>query len=445
MNKKYLTLIILVSLGLLLTFLLIKIMVKPNNPDIKTFKGTVLGYDNNVLVVQDKNNILTFKGCLKEDLADQVIIKYSGLDEDMVIKDCEFQTTNKDITIPKEYEDDGIFSLFYKLAYDKLQSLSLEEKIGQLLLVRYPNNALAELNKYHFSGFVFYEKDFQNKNEYEVQTMLKDLQKKANVPLLMAVDEEGGKVVRLSSNPKLVSSPFASPSELYNAGGFTKIKEDTINKSKILKNLGLNVNLAPVVDVSENHNDYIYERTLKKGVNEVATYAKTVIEASKNTSVSYVLKHFPGYGNTIDTHYGVATNDTAYTEVQKNYLPPFASGIESGAEAVLVGHQIMNSIDEDNPASLSIKTHNLLKDDLKFSGVTISDDLEMGAVSALEDVEQKALLAGNDLLITTDYEKSYRNIQDGLANNKITPALINKAAFKVLAWKYYKGLMFEEK
>ena len=174
MNKKYFTLIILVSLGLFLTFLLIKTLIKPDIPEIKTFKGTVLGYDNNALVVQDKNNILTFKGCFNENLADQVIIKYSGLDEDMVIKDCEFQNTNKDTTIPKEYEDDGIFSLFYKLAYEKLQSLSLEEKIGQLLLVRYPNNALTQLNKYHFSGFVFYEKDFQNKDEHEVQDMLKD-------------------------------------------------------------------------------------------------------------------------------------------------------------------------------------------------------------------------------------------------------------------------------
>ena len=124
MNKKYFTLIILVSLGLLLTFLLIKILVKPNIPEIKTFKGTVLGYDNNALIVQDKNNIRTFKGCFNEDIANQVIIKYSGLDEDMVIKDCEFQNTNKNTTIPKEYEDDGIFSLFYKLAYFVDQKLT---------------------------------------------------------------------------------------------------------------------------------------------------------------------------------------------------------------------------------------------------------------------------------------------------------------------------------
>ena len=111
--------------------------------------------------------------------------------------------------------------------------------------------------------------------------MIKEVQEVSKIPLLTAVDEEGGKVVRISSNKNLVEEPFKSSKELYKEGGFERIKEDTIEKSKVLNNLGLNVNLAPVVDVSTNASDYMYERALGENTELTATYAKTVISASK--------------------------------------------------------------------------------------------------------------------------------------------------------------------
>ena len=106
-------------------------------------------------------------------------------------------------------------------------------------------------------------------------------------------------------------------------GGFDKIKEDTVKKSNLLYNLGINLNLAPVVDVSTNKNDYIYQRTLKQNTELTSTYAKTVIEASKKGKVSYTLKHFPGYGSNTDTHSGIAVENKSYEEILKNDLPPF--------------------------------------------------------------------------------------------------------------------------
>lgn len=144
--------------------------------------------------------------------------------------------------------------------------------------------------------------------------------KVSNIPLITAVDEEGGKVVRISSNDKIYFEKFKSPRELYLDGGFDKIKEDTILKSNLLNELGINLNLAPVVDVSTNPDDYIYERTIGEDINITSEYAKTVIKASKDTNVSYTLKHFPGYGSNLDTHNGISIDKRSYKELLKNSL-----------------------------------------------------------------------------------------------------------------------------
>ena len=311
-------------------------------------------------------------------------------------------------------------------------------------MVRHPDTNAAELlKKYNFGGYVFFERDFKNKTEQQVTNMIKDLQKSANTPILTAVDEEGGKVVRVSSNPNLVSAPFKSSQQLYQMGGFEQIKQDTIYKSKVLSHLGLNLNLAPVVDVSVNPNDYMYERSFGSGTELTSTYAKTVIESSKDTGVSYTLKHFPGYGNNADTHTGSSVDQRSYDDILNNDLPPFEVGIKAGAEAVLVSHNTVTSIDASNPASLSASVHNLLRNKLNFTGIIITDDLDMGAISSISDATVKAILAGNDLIITTDYEDSVNQVKKALQNGTISEDLIDKLAFRILSWKYYKGIMFQ--
>lgn len=451
MNKK-----ILIIIGSIFVLIFIGIVSFLNNKsvkDINKLSGTVMKYNDKSVTLQDVNHgIYTFS--LKDanlDNGDKVTIKYAGvLDKNRSKQKCEVisydvvkEKTNEN-GIPTSFSDKGIFSDYYNLAYNKLKTLSLDEKIGQLLLVRYPSsNQIEDLKKYNFSGFVFYEKDFKDKTEAEVKEMINKLQENANIPLLTAVDEEGGKVVRVSSNSNLVKEKFKSPSELYNDGGFDKIKEDTINKSRILYNLGLNLNLAPVVDVSTNSSDYIYDRTLKEDTSLVKEYSKDVIEASKGTGVSYTLKHFPGYGNNTDSHLGSSVDNRSYSDIEKNDLPPFESGINSGAEAVLVSHSIVNSIDSSNPASLSPSVHNLLRNKLNFSGIVITDDISMKSLENINDVTTQAILAGNDLIITTDYDDSYNSIKYALENGTLSEEQIDKLAFRVLAWKYYKLLMFD--
>lgn len=428
---------------------------KTSNKENNKIEAVVLSINNNELTVQDKNNIIyTFNASdVNLSIGSNIVLEYSGvlnknkdIQSSEIIKYTENVVSVDENGIPLEYLDNGIFSQYYILANKKLEKMTLDEKISQLLLVRYPDtNQKNILEKYQFGGYLFFAKDFKDKTKDEVINMMKELQEVSKIPILTAVDEEGGTVVRVSSNPKLRNEAFKSSQELYQEGGLNRIKEDTIEKSSLLKSLGLNLNLAPVVDVTTNPDDYMYNRSIGQNTEITSNYAKTVIESSKNTDVSYTLKHFPGYGNNSDTHTGTSVDTRSYEDIINNDLPPFKSGINAGAEAVLVSHNTVNSIDSNNPASLSASVHNLLRNELSFTGIIITDDLDMGATSSIDNATVKAVLAGNDLIITTDYEESFNEIKNAINNGTISEELIDKLSFRVLAWKYYKGLMFTSK
>ena len=170
-------------------------------------------------------------------------------------------------------------------------------------------------------------------------------------------------------------------------------------------------------------------------------YAKNVIEASKGLGVSYVLKHFPGYGNNLDTHNNKSIDSRSYEEIINNDIPPFVAGINAFAEAILISHNIVSCIDPDNPASLSRGIHKLLRDNLQFSGIIITDDLSLGAIDLVGEATIKAIQADNTLIITTDYLTSINAINEALNNKTIILEDIEKQVFRILAWKYYKGLL----
>lgn len=452
MNKKIMGILLLCIVGIASLFFVVHKKNKKEEVDVNELKANVLSVNHDKVTVTDANHgIYTFSiKDLKANIGDSIVIRYAGLiDKEKEIQNnavIEYSTLTQveEDLLPTEWLEEGILKDYYQKAYEKLKTLSLEERMGQLLLVRYKEDtAIKDLNTYHFGGFVFFEKDFKNKTSDAVKTMINDLQKNATIPLLTAVDEEGGKIVRVSSNPNLVDTPFKSSKDLYKVGGFPKITTDTKEKSNILYKLGINLNLAPVVDVSTNSSAYMYERSFGADTALTSTYAKTVIEASKGTGVSYTLKHFPGYGNNTDTHVGSSTDNRTYDSILDNDIPPFDAGIHAGAEAVLVSHNIVTSIDNTNPASLSPSVHNILRNRLDFSGIIITDDLDMGATSSIQNRAVRALLAGNDLIITTDYAESFSELKSALNDDTISEDLVNRVALRVLAWKYYKGLIFE--
>lgn len=437
-----------------LFILLLTVFLYPKEEDELTtnkLTATVISSSNDTLTVRDLSSLIyTFNvNDNNYKVGDNLIIEYTG----MLNKNKEYQNTtllniipvSEDEATKAERPSENLFSQFNTLASNKLKNMTLDEKIGQLLLVKYQSNSQNDaIKKYKVGGFIFFEDDFKDKTKKEVQDMLKNIQSQASIPLLTAVDEEGGSVVRVSSNPKLREQKFKSPRELYLDGGIPLIESDTKEKSALLEELGINVNLAPVVDISTNSSDYMYDRTLGEGQDATSNYAKAVIEASKGYKVSYVLKHFPGYGNNEDTHTSSVTDDRPLSTLEENDFKPFKSAIESKAEAILVNHNIVKSIDTTSPASLSASVHNLLRNDLKFTGIIMTDDLSMKATSDIPNVVEKAILAGNDIVIVADYESAFNQIKDAVENNRISAELIDEIAHKIITWKYAKGLLYDK-
>ena len=328
-----------------------------------------------------------------------------------------------------------------------LDSMTLAEKVGQLFFVRCPaENAAEDVSTYHLGGYILFGRDTKDKTANELIQAIQSYQDAAAVPLLIGVDEEGGTVVRVSSNPHLRSEKFASPQRLYSLGGMERIVADAREKDVLLDALGFNVNLAPVADVSTNPNDFIYPRAFGQDAPATADYVSAVTAQMTADGMGSVLKHFPGYGNNEDTHTGIAVDERPYEDFVNSDFLPFSAGFKSGGAmtAVLVSHNIVECMDGELPASLSPNVHRILREELGFDGVVMTDDLAMEAVSAYAGdgaVAVMALEAGNDLVLTTDYRTQIPKVIEAVENGTLNKAVIDAACLRVLRWKQALGLL----
>lgn len=329
---------------------------------------------------------------------------------------------------------------------DRLMSeMTVEEKVGQMFLVRYPDaNAAEQVSEYNLGGYILFGKDFDGKTREEITENINSCQKSAEIPLLIGVDEEGGTVVRVSSNENLREAPFLSPRDTFANGGWSAIEEDSEEKADLLISLGINVNLAPVCDVTSDCNAFMYDRSFSGDADEVSEFVKKVVKISSEKKLGTVLKHFPGYGNNEDTHTGIAYDNRDFQLLTETDFKPFTVGIESGADCVLVSHNIVNCIDSEYPASLSEEAHNILRNQLGFDGVIMTDDLSMGAITDYTGTENAAVLAiksGNDLLCCSDVEEQYPAVLSSVQSGEIPIEQINNSVKRILKWKQKLGLI----
>ena len=334
-----------------------------------------------------------------------------------------------------------IFSEYYKKAEEKLNEMTLEEKVGQMFLARYPTQeeALKEIEEEHPGGYVLFAKDFEGETQKSVISKLSEAQGKSKIPLIFAVDEEGGNVTRVSRYSAFRASKFKSPQQLYKSGGIEAIIAENKEKSQLLLSLGINMNLAPVADVSTNMEDFIYERTFGKNAESTAEYIKQIIISMNEEGIISTMKHFPGYGNNADTHLGVAIDERDYQTFETSDFLPFISGIEAKAPAILVSHNIVKCMDENNPASLSENVHKILREDLNFSGIIMTDDLGMESVKSYVESGEAAILAvkaGNDIIMTSDFKTQKNQVVEAVKQGEISEDIINTAVKRILALKY---------
>ena len=240
------------------------------------------------------------------------------------------------------------------------------------------------------------------------------------------------------------SRKFNSPRNLYQSGGLDNILMEEAEKCALLTSLGINVNLGPVCDIATDPNAFMYPRSLGENKDITSRYTEAVVSLMGDYDLGSCLKHFPGYGNNPDTHTGIAVDSRSLEELEGKDLLPFAAGIEAGCGAILVSHTIVEALDENLPASLSPAVHQYLRNTMGFSGVILTDDLVMQAITdtyGAGEAAVLAVLAGNDLLCSTEYMVQYESVLAAVLSGRIDIDTLNNAVRNVLEWKTELGLI----
>ena len=328
---------------------------------------------------------------------------------------------------------------------EMLDAMSLEERVGQLFLARCDDSvALSHIQEYHLGGYVLFGRDFQNQTPNSFREKITAYQSCADIPLLLAVDEEGGTVARISSNRAFYEDTLPSSRDAFAWNGLMGCLTVEEAKCQLLQDLGLNVNLGPVCDISTDRSAFMYKRSLGQDASVTSEYITGTVMLMDAYKIGSCLKHFPGYGNNTDTHTGIAVDSRSLETLKENDLLPFAAGIKSGCGAILVSHTIVTALDSELPASLSPKVIRYLREDMGFEGVIITDDLVMQAITDLYGAGEAAVmavLAGNDLLCSTEYMLQYEAVLAAVLDGRIDIDTLNSAVRNVLEWKSDLGLL----
>lgn len=326
-----------------------------------------------------------------------------------------------------------------------LSGLTTEEKVGQLFLARCRKETAAEdIAQYHLGGLVLFDRDTEDETPESLRQTLEHYQKAATIPLLIAVDEEGGSVVRISDKPAFRDAPFSSPRSLYEGGGMEALRTAEVEKDALLSDLGINVNLAPVCDITTDPAAFLYDRSLGQSPELTCQWVQIAVEEGQTYSIGCVLKHFPGYGNNADTHVGIAIENRSLEELEAQDLLPFAAGMEAGCGAVMVSHIQVTALDAEYPASLSPAVHRYVRETMGYNGVLVTDDLVMDAISVPYGVGEAAVLAvlaGNDLLISSDFPEQYAAVLEAIREGRISEEQLDNAVRRILLWKQSLGLL----
>lgn len=326
---------------------------------------------------------------------------------------------------------------------EKLNSMTLEEKIGQMLLIgvygtELNDDIIYSLNQFHFGGVIFYDRNLES--VAQAKKFANDIEAAANqkVPLFFAIDEEGGRVAR--GKNFLQAAP--SQEEIGYSGDPALAKHWAKHNATILKSIGVNLNFAPVADVGSNDT-----RSFGYDAQAVTQFVNAAAQGYEEENFLYTLKHFPGIGKgKTDTHVEVSNVEVSKETLNAEDLPPFKTVIrwhDNSKFMIMVGHLVYDAIDPANSASLSPAVMTgLLRNELGFTGVVITDDLEMGAIKNHTDLPTlgvKMILAGGDIaLVCHNYESQqivYNSILAAVRRGEISESRINQSVRRILRMK----------
>lgn len=357
---------------------------------------------------------------------------------------------NKSISeTKKETEENAV------MPEDILAEMTLEEKIYQMFIVSPEQitgvntvTAAGETTKLALQtypvGGVMYSKPNMISQE-QIKEVIDNSQSYSDINLFIAVDEEGGTVNRLMDT---LGTTRIDSMYTYKNKGTKTARENARTIAKDMKSLGFNLDFAPVADVWTNpQNTVIGERAYSDDFKEAAELVNAAVEGFHEGGVLCTLKHFPGHGDTAeDTHTSTAYVTKSIENMKGEEFLPFEAGMDAGAELVMVGHMIVESVDDSVPASLSEKiVTKILREELGFDGLIITDALNMAAISEQYPSGQAAVMAvkaGNDLLLEPEnLTESVNGIMEAVTEGDISEERINESVLRILQTKYDAGIL----
>lgn len=341
-----------------------------------------------------------------------------------------------------------------------LNSMTTEEKAAQIFFVT--PEAITEvqtvtaageatkaaLEKYPVGGLVYFSANLISPEQ--TRTMLANTwaysQEVMKVPVYLGVDEEGGTVARVASNPAFSVTQYQGMRAIGDTGDPSQAYQAAQTISSYLKDLGFNMDFAPDADVITNpENKVIGNRSFGTDPQLVGDMVSAAVKGFRDQAMASCIKHFPGHGGTKgDTHEGYAYTDRTVEQMESAELLPFRSGIEAGVEFIMASHiSAPNTPAGDTPASLSsYMLTDLLREQMGYQGLVITDAMNMGAISQQYSSAQaavQAFQAGADMILMPEsFTEAYNGILQAVQSGQITQERLDTSVLRILETKLEK-------
>ena len=351
---------------------------------------------------------------------------------------------------PVTYESVAQSELSPEQKVDKLvANMSDADKVGQLMMIGIHGKSLNDdakfmLNEYRVGGIILFDRNMESKDQ--VKTLITDINKAGKsaglTPLFLGIDQEGGAVARMDD--KLIKVP---PAEEVGKEPVEQAAALAKEVGTELKELGFNINFAPVADLG-----LTYGRSYSTNPDEVGRYASAVGKSYDESGLWYSYKHFPGIGKTdVDLHADTSivpvSKETLLSEDTKVFVDLIKQS-KPNTYTIMVSHAMYPQIDPDHPSSLSkaIIT-DWLRKDMGYNGVVVTDDMDMGALAkhyTFGDMAVQSILAGSDiLLVCHEYEhmqEAYNGLMKAVKDGRLSKERLDESVKRILLMKMSRGM-----
>lgn len=368
-------------------------------------------------------------------------IIYMNYKTEKVEKNTDSEKKQEEITEEDKLEQD---------VKNTLANMTLDEKIGQMLMIFYENDYTQELDNILKTvkpgGFVVFSKNVTTYKD--TVKYISKVKENAKIPMLIGIDQEGGRVQRIKALEDIDIQTIPPMLEIGKSGD----SEVSYNTGKTLANqislFGINTDFAPVLDIFSNpNNTVIGNRAFGTDAKTVISMALPFAKGMESENIIPVYKHFPGHGDTNeDSHVKLPVVTKTKEQLYQNELLPFKEAIKNNAQMIMVAHIALPNITGDyKPATLSKEIiDGILRNELGFNGVVITDAINMKALDdnySLEEICKYSINAGVDIiLMPLDPIKTLNVIKNLVKEGSISEARINESVKRILTLKYKNGL-----